>query len=191
MNDFEIISGMAGFSTVKSIQKFLHSPKGRLALRKYLEFKTDIRRSIAKYNIARMHFIRAFFNPGDIINSDGELIDGNEKPLNGRSLKILGELAFCIEGIESEIIGIEKTTNKPIRKTKVKLCDRNKSIDILTKLYKIFDESEDNDFDEKSIHEMSDDERFAEMRRLYKKGVKLLEFKGDHESEEGNNNQKK
>lgn len=175
MNNFQIFPGLAGYKTENTIRKFLNSPRGIKALQKFLEFKNQTKKSIIKYEAARLHFIRAFYNPADIINAHGNFIHDDMV-----DLKKLGDLAYCIEGIESEVIGINKETGKVIRKVKIKLADRTKSLEIIMKIFRLYEDTEDEDLDEKSIFEMSDDERQAEIKRLLEKDNKLIEFvKGD------------
>lgn len=170
LNEGQVSDEMKEYYSVTTIKKFLESEKGRKALHKYVEYKFDVKKPIVKMQLMKIHFYRAFFNPGDIITPEGAFI----KKI--KSLKQLGPLAYCIEGIETKIIGYEKKTDKPIKEIKIKLCDRNKSLEIIKQLYKIGEEDEDTDLDEKSVFEMSDEEREDEIKRLIGGDPKLIEF---------------
>ena len=169
---------MHGYKSRTAIKKFLDSEKGRKAVKRFIEHKFDVKKDIVKAQLMQMHFTRAFFNPADIITPTGALVNIEGKPI--QTLKQLGKLAFCIEGIESEIIGTDKM-GKPISKVKIKLCDRNKSLEKVKELFRI-GEDDDEDYDEQSIFEMSDEEREEEIKKLLKQDPKLIEFvKGDED----------
>lgn len=162
-----------GYAGKNIIKKFLNSEKGRKAVRRYTEHKFDEKKDFVKMQLVKMYFARAFFHPGDIITPDGAFIDIDGEKIT--SLKQLGKYAYCIEGIETEIVGIDKKTGKEIKKVKIKLCNRDKALEKIGELFKIgIDDDEDND--EKSIFEMSDEEREAEIKKLLQQDHKLIEF---------------
>jgi len=164
LNEGKVEPPMAGYTTSASIRNFFESEKGRKALIKYIEFKCDIKRPIVKHNLLKLHLKRAFYNPADIVTPNGTFRK-NKYGEEITDLRELGDDAYCIDGI--------KVTDKSLE---IKLCDRNKSLEVVKQLFKI-DQDEDDDLDEQSIFEMSNDEREQEIKRLIKKDQKLIEFK--------------
>jgi hypothetical protein len=174
LNEGQIISDMEKYYSLRRVKKFFKSDKGRKAIRKYIEFKFDLKKDIVKMNLMKLHFTRAFFNPADIITPDGKFVDVDGEEI--KSLRQLGKLAYCVEGIESKVIGFDEKTGKAVKELKIKLCDRNKSLDVIAKLFKIGEDEEEIDTDEKSIYEMSDEERDEEAKKLIQSDPKLIEF---------------
>ena len=76
------------------------------------------------YEILHTYRVRAFYDPSDIIDENGGLIVSD--------LKELGDLTKCIEGIETK----PGTNGEKIHRDderKIKLCDREKALDQLSK----------------------------------------------------------
>ena len=168
LNEGKIFPGIGGYKLRSSAEKFLKSKKGRDAVRQYVEFQFGIRKEPLKLKLTKICMIRAMFNPADIIDAQGRFIIETENDLHK-----LGELAFCIDGIETKTLGFDKKTGKAIKETKIKLCDQNgrhKAIDFLAKIFDLFskEEIQENLIGEKSVYEMSDDERDDELGRLLK-----------------------
>ena len=163
------------YSSKTTAQKFLNSEKGRRAQRMYVEFQIDVKKDTVRLQAIRINLQRAFYNPADIINAEGGFVIENEK-----DLKKLGPLAYCIDGIESKVMGVNPVTGKKIIERKIKLCNRDKAMAFIEKAFKLFEEEEIDDLlGEKSIYEMSDEEREEKFKELVKKGgdnmLKLIE----------------
>jgi hypothetical protein len=166
LNECQLYDGIGGELTKGKAKRFLESEKGRKAVRLYAEFFTDTRRDYIKAKLVKLHFIRAFFNPADIIDAQGKFVIEDEKDLHK-----LGNLSYCIEGIKTEITGYNEKIGEPIKKIEIKLCSRDKSLEFLSKMFNIFDDEKSSSelIGEKSVYEMSDDERNAEIARLLAK----------------------
>lgn len=168
------IAEEAKYKSIVSARNFLNSEKGRRAQRMYVEFQLDIKKDTVKLQAIRINLQRAFYNPANIIDAVGDFI-GDEK-----DLKKLGPLAYCIDGIETKVIGVNPVTGKKIIERKIKLCNRDKAMTFIEKAFKLFEEEEIDDLlGEKSIYEMSDEEREEKFKELVKKGgddiLKLIE----------------
>jgi hypothetical protein len=166
LNECQIKPGIGGYKNISAAKKFLNSPAGRKAVRMFAEFFMDTRKDFIKAKLIELFYIRGFYNPADIIDATGSFVIETEDDLHK-----LGKLAYCIEGIESEVTGMNPITGKPVRKIKIKLCDRNKSLEFLARLFDVFEKEKPPEelLGEKSVFEMSDEEREAEIATLLKK----------------------
>jgi hypothetical protein len=165
LNGCQFFQGAGGYKNKNNALKFLNSPEGRKALRKYAEFFIDCKKDLVKMRAIKLHTIRAFYNPADIIDKDG-----NFNLSDTEDLRKLGDLAYCIDGIETKEFYNDKgiVISKHI---KIKICDRNKSIEFLSKVFHFDEEEKIEDFiGEKNVHEMSDEEIDADILKLIKKG---------------------
>ena len=151
MNGCKVYPGIAGYKSLPQVKKWLDGEKGRRAVRAYCNFFFDKKKDVVKLQLLKIYLKRAFFNPADIINSKGMILDEYRD-----NLKKLGDLSYCIDGIKLTTQSLE-----------IKLCDRDKARDFIVQLFKImeddFDESLD---DEKSVFEMTDEERDEEIQKL-------------------------
>jgi hypothetical protein len=155
--------GLGTYKTVAAIKRFVNSEKGRRAIRAYANYFFDKEKELIKIRLLKMYLPRTFFNPADIIDSDGLLL-----PKYQENLKKLKDLAFCIDGIEKKETGYGT-------ETKIKFCDRDKAKDFIVELFRIMepDDEDEKDGYEKSVYEMTDEERDEEIKRLMDRG-KLL-----------------
>lgn len=188
-NEARLYPGIAGFDKPQAANRFLNSVLGRRALIKYVEHKLGIHRDTVKLRLVKIALIRAGFDPAAIIDAQGKFVIEDMK-----DLRKLGDLSYAIDGIQSRIVAIHPRTGEPIRETKIELANREKSWDFLAKIFKLFDDEKLEDLTgEKSVYEMSDDERDTEIARLIKglseedlkklisENRKLLENKTDEE----------
>jgi hypothetical protein len=163
-NDYRIFPGIGGYKTSVYPSKFINSRKGRQALIRYGEYMAGVRRETVKDRLTKIWLIRSCFNPSDIITPDGEL----NLPEGATTLKALGDLAYCIESI--------KTTYNKLgdRQVEIKLCDRDKALQFIEKVFRIHDTDLNEDATgKKPIYEMTDAERIAEIQE-YISGHKVL-----------------
>jgi hypothetical protein len=157
--------------TVKGLTAWLHTEKARECVRAYTLFLTGNKKDTLEYRLIDTYMTRAFYNPGDIVNQDGHLISDN--------LKELGKLAICVDGIETEEKGFITITNedgkkesKPIIKKKVKLADREKSLEQLCKYMKIMTDQIEltgKDGGPLDLYKMTRSERRKKIDELLKK----------------------
>ena len=167
MDGCKIKSGQGGYKRIAVIKSFIESPKGRKAIRAYRDFFFDKKKDIVKMQLVKMNMERAFYNPADIINAKGKLLDKYKNKLTNLNGK-----AYCIDGIEL-------THGAYGDSLKIKLADRVKAQEFIIRVFKIFeDEDKENFLDEKSVHDMTDEERNAEIKKLMDK-QKLITKKGD------------
>ena len=151
---FETYDGIAGYRKV-SAEKFLFSKKGIDAQSKYVSFHFKLNRPKVREMIRRIQTQRAFYNPADIIDKNG-----NFKLEKNQELKDLGPNVYCVEGVK-------KTEEKNVSSTEIKLSNRDKAIEYLHKLYRLDEDEEDQDvIDGKSIYEMSDEERIQAIQKF-------------------------
>ena len=119
-----------------TFRNFLATPRARRILKEYTDFLINKKKDTLSYRIIDIYTTRAFYNPGEIIDGDGYL--------KVNDLKDLGTLAFCVEGIETDIKGVTiinkgRKDEKAIKliKKKVKLCDREKALEQLARFMEL------------------------------------------------------
>lgn len=94
-----------------------------------------------------LYQVRAFYDPKDVISDSGELI----KPLEE-----LGQLSKCIEGIETEEEVITEKLRKPA-KVKIKLCNRERAMELLAKYMSMMTEKVDVTHEYKEGHPVANE----------------------------------
>ena len=163
----------AGYKSSRGIKAWLKTRAARNAKRLFAEMQFDLDRDVVKAVSAKIIISRAFYNPFDIIDSQGKLL-----PEYKDDPKKMKEIAHCIDGIET-------TLNKMgVKQVKVKLANKPEAIKMLSELFDFKGEKDEEESDgKKPIHEMSIEERTLEATELIKKifGVsvkKMIEKKG-------------
>jgi uncharacterized protein YwgA len=141
----------------KTISDFLRSAKGRSALKKYIENIIGETKDTLELKIIKLYMIQAFYNPADIIDDDGLLIS---------PLADLGDLAYCIEGIEKTYSRAGEIVKK------VKLVNRDKALEQLARYINIMTDSlqvTGQDGGPLEIWRMTRDERKKKIKEYLKK----------------------
>lgn len=185
-NDCKVYPEIAGYNNIQTAKRFLESHKGRVALQRYFEFKYDLNKHQVQHIITKIQLLRATYNPAKIIDKEGNLILDDDQDLSD-----LKEYAFCIDGIESKTVGFDKETGEPIKDFKIKLCNRDKAIEFISKIFRIGEEDDMDDDGEKNIFQMSDEERKREAQRLLKKaGPEYFKLITDGSNEKTNSQDK-
>lgn len=160
--------GLGGYKSRSEAKRFIDSEKGRRAVRNYCNYFFDKKKDVVKLQLLKIYMKRAFFNPADIMDAHGRIIDEKGNPV--KNLRELGDLAFCIDGIETKI------HPGGIATIKTNLCDRDKAREFIVELFKILeDDGESFDLDYKPVYEMTDEERDQEIETFIKKGGFLPE----------------
>jgi len=113
-----LIAGYSERSAGTYAGKLLAMPVVKNAIKEFVTIYLGRLKEVISLQIVETERLRAFYNIGDIIDSEGRLVV--------RNLKDLGPLQACIDGIETKIINGEK-------QIKVKLADKDKAIDLLSK----------------------------------------------------------
>lgn len=166
----------AGYSSGATAKKWKGTLQYRKAMRRFSELQTDSARDFTKAAGIDMLCKIAFYNPADIIDSEGKLLPKYGRDVDGRdNLKKLNGFAVCIEGIETSI------NKMGIKETKVRLvnmANRLKAFEMLSELLDFKGENsedyEDSDC-EKPVYYMSDEERQKQIDKyLEKAGYKRI-----------------
>lgn len=172
LNGCVIKPELGGYKSYSSIKKFINSERGRLAVRAYCNYFFDKERDTVKLQLLKIYMQRAFFNPAEIINAKGMLKKEHEG-----DLKKLGDKAYCIDGIKVSTQSLE-----------IKLCDRDKAMEFIAKLFDIYGENEpEKELNYKPVFEMTDEERDLEIEELNKKAG-FLPSPEDFDNNNGNGN---
>lgn len=187
-NGQKYYKGMGGYKTIQYPKRFLKSKKGRDALIKYGEFLLDEKKGRIREHIARISYIRALYNPSDIIDMDGEFVlpKNAKQPVNteeARSLKFLGPLAYCVEGVKTSY---DRMGNKQVD---IQLCKRKDDREVLEKIFDIYNPDTEDLTGGKPIFEMDDAERMAEIQEILNQN-KILALAPPQEKIEGNIDEK-
>ena len=174
-NGFDIkdAAEKSGYS-VSNLSRWLKTEKARVCLKDYTLFLIDNKKDVLEYRIIDIYTIRAFYNPADIIDKDGFLIVDD--------LKKLGHLAHCVDGIETEVKGIREIKEGPragevekLVKIKVKLCDREKALEQLSRYMQLMTDKMEVSGQVDTVVKvwnLSRAERKARIKELLKKGDK-------------------
>ena len=102
--------------------KLLRNAKVKQAIKKLLRLARDEDDEAAVYKMLKTFERLSFYNPADIIDANGALLV--------KDLKDLGELALCVEQIETRV-------SKAGRYTVVKLANRHKAMEAFSKYLNI------------------------------------------------------
>lgn len=102
--------------------KMLRNAKVKQAIKKLLRLARDEDDEQAVYRMLKTFERLSFYNPSDIIDASGALLV--------KDLKDLGELALCVEQIETRV-------SKAGRYTVVKLANRHKAMEAFSKYLNI------------------------------------------------------
>lgn len=102
--------------------KLLRNAKVKQAVKKLLRLARDENDEQAVYRMIKQFERLSFYNPADIIDASGALLVDN--------LKDLGDLALCVEHIETRV-------NTAGRYTVVKLANRQKAMEAFSKYLNI------------------------------------------------------
>lgn len=100
--------------------RVLRKPAVAKAISDFMNRAIQVAKDRLEYQILKYYNTRAFYNPSDIINDEGELI----RPLNQ-----MGDLAMCVEGIKVSYHG----KDCEVKSKAVQLCDREKALAQLAK----------------------------------------------------------
>lgn len=117
----------------------LKQEKIQKAINNYVDTVVEINKGRAKVNIIELQRSRAFYDPSKLLNADGSL---KYKTLD----EVPAELRPVIDNIETRWFG--KDAN--VKTTNVKLANRDKALEQLTKILRI---NEEADADEKDNRE--------------------------------------
>jgi phage terminase small subunit len=127
-----LAAGYSARSAESYAGKMLADPKVRDAIKEFLKIMLDRIKEMISFQIIEIQRIRATYQAGDIIDGRGRLIVSD--------LKELGPLQYCIEGIETKYVRFGDEIKEQII---VKLADRNKALDMLTRYVDLINESSD------------------------------------------------
>ncbi len=105
-----------------SASKMLRKAKVKTAIRHLLRIARDDLDDKMIHKLLHQYEVLSFYNPADIITASGGLIVDD--------LKELGELAMCVEGIETKV-------NQAGQYTVIKLVNRFKAMEALAKYLKL------------------------------------------------------
>lgn len=101
--------------------RIMRKPAIKKAIADFLSNAIDTAKGRLEYQLLKYYHTRAFYNPAEIINDEGELL----KPLTE-----LGHLAICVEGIIKKYHNMGDTN---VTTTIIKLADREKAMSQLAK----------------------------------------------------------
>ena len=104
-------------SIQSNASRLLREPRVQEAVTKLLRARQSGEDQLSEFKMLDLLATLAFYNPGDIINKNGEL----QKPLGD-----MGDLALCVAGIKRTKYGSE-----------IKLYDRTKAMEILGRYLEI------------------------------------------------------
>jgi len=164
----------AGYKSARTAKNALQKEKLRRAVKLFSAMQLELKADFVKAKAAGILVVRAFYNSFDIITADGKLRpEWTEKP------KSMGELAHCVDGIETSY---DKMGRKQV---KIKLANKHEAITGLNRLFN-FDNQDEEEEEEaggkKPIHLLTDEGRRREIaeyiKRFEQKRIECKKKKG-------------
>ena len=149
--DYDVMDGAQKRRVGFLAGRFFRRPVIRKAVQTLLsEVMGPINDTLA-YRIIKTYQLRAFYDPGEIINEKGEL---------AVPLQELGELSVCVDGIDTKNTAYGSTST-------VKLADRDKALEMLAKYMKLVQQEAPDQINLGVIYitEKKTPEQWAEDRR--------------------------
>jgi hypothetical protein len=118
---------LAETSIQSNAARLLRNPRIKDAIARLLRSRQNEEDQLSEYRVLRLLGTLAFYNPADIVNQYGSLKVKTD-------LSELGDLAYCVAGIKSHRDGGKE----------IKLFDRTKALDILSRYLDIIRPAESN-----------------------------------------------
>jgi hypothetical protein len=130
-----------GLANVQSkALKFYNRPIVQEAIDAYVDAVANMNRARARYNIMELYNKRAFYDVTKLLNADGSL---KYESLD----EVPPEERAAIDGIETRFYGKDADRHA----TTIKLANRDKSVEMLSKILGMDKKSEDESSDSKNI----------------------------------------